>query len=375
MYGGTGGPTYDSPTQPASMGSQGGNDSLPGTTGGNGGAALVVEVPAGNVTVNGNVIMNGKSGGSGHGGGGAGGTISIDAVGIYGTGYLIADGGVGGTNGLPPTGGVTTVGGGGGGGLIRVCASNHIPFPGGANGGINNVQGGSSGMWGGSGAYPIGNGSTGNYYDCNAASALTSTATTTPSPTGTATFTPTPSPTSTPTPTLSGTATFTPTATFSPTLTDSMTATLSPTSTYTPTQTATVPPTGTPTGTATYSRTPTVTLSPTPTQSSTFIPSPTPVPVTTPVFSAPYPNPITGPGPVYFNVAVPGTAQVDWSVFTLAFRKIREGKSIVTGAGTFQWDLKDGSGGWAANGLYYLRIQVTMGGNTVTQIEKILIAR
>ena len=375
MYGGPGGVTYDSPTQPVSMGSQGGNDSLPGTTGGSGGAALVVDVPAGNVTVNGNIIMNGNSGGVGHGGGGAGGTISIDAVGIYGAGYLIANGGVGGTNGLPPTGGVTAVGGGGGGGLVRVCASNHIPFPGGVNGGLNNVQGGSSGMWGGSGAYPIGNGSAGNYYDCNTASAWTITATLTPSPTGTATFTPTPSPTSTPTPTSSVTATFTPTATFTHTSTDSMTVTPTPTSTFTPTQTATVTPTRTPTGTATNSLTPTVTLSPTPTRGSTATPSPTPGPVTTPYSSNPYPNPITGLGPVYFNVAVPGTAQVDWSVFTPSFRKIREGESPLTGVGTLQWDLKDSSGGWAANGLYYLRIQVTIGGNTVAQIEKVLIAR
>ena len=97
--------------------------------------------------------------------------------------------------------------------------------------------------------------------------------------------------------------------------------------------------------------------------------------MTKPDSSNPYPNPITGLGPVYFNVAVPGTAQVGWSVFTLAFRKIREGETPVTGACTLQWDLKDGTGGWAANGLYYLRIQATIGGTTTTQTGKILIAR
>jgi hypothetical protein len=93
------------------------------------------------------------------------------------------------------------------------------------------------------------------------------------------------------------------------------------------------------------------------------------------VISDPYPNPIKGHSPVYFNVAVPGTARMDWSVFTMAFRKIRKGKSLIVGTSTLQWDLKDESGGWVANGLYYLRIQVTIGESNVTQIKKILIVR
>jgi hypothetical protein len=97
--------------------------------------------------------------------------------------------------------------------------------------------------------------------------------------------------------------------------------------------------------------------------------------VTATVISPPYPDPVLGHGPVYFNLEVPGTAQVDWSIFTVAFRKIREETFPVSGAGIFQWDLKDKSGVWAANGPYYLRVQVKESRGTVTRILKILVLR
>jgi len=413
MFHGIAGATYDSPTQPVSMGSQGGTGFGPSNTGGYGGAALVVDVPAGNVTINGNIIMNGGSASSiGNGGGGSGGTISIDAVGIYGTGYLMAEGGMGGAN----SAGVTNFGGGGGGGLVRVCASNHIPFPGGVNGGINNVQGGPSGIMMGSGTYLIGNGSYGFYYDCNPTFtptlALTSTptptptstftATLTPSSTGTSTSTPTASntstpsstntpaatftrtstgsatPSSTPSPTASNTSTSsstnTPTATFTQTSTDS--ATPSPTPSPTATNTSTPSPTNspTPTDTNTSSSTPTHTFSPTPTPTITDSPTPTasPVPSVAQGTVGIYPNPAPG-GSV--SLLIPpywGTGDVRIQVFTVAFRKVRDRTFPVTNSGTsLEITLTDNWGKPLANGLYYVAAWTPRG----RSIGKLLILR
>jgi len=61
-------------------------------------------------------------------------------------------------------------------------------------------------------------------------------------------------------------------------------------------------------------------------------------------------------------------------VFTLAFRKISSQTIQAYGAATLQWDLKDISGVQVANGLYYVRIQVT-GTESTTRILKVLILR
>jgi len=91
------------------------------------------------------------------------------------------------------------------------------------------------------------------------------------------------------------------------------------------------------------------------------------------VISPPYPNPSHGTAPVTVEIKTPGTAEIHWSVFTAAFRKIREGKTIVTGAGSIVWDLKDKAGAPAALGLYYLRVEVKGNTGTTRKILKILI--
>lgn len=186
MGGGTatvpGGSPYDSATNPVSMGSRGGAADTPG---GNGGAALVLNAPSGNVTINGSIDMNGSGFGGMGSGGGAGGTISIDAVGIYGSGFITAMGGWGGAAGS------LTAGGGGGGGRIRLCATNGYE---GFLGPVN-VMGGPGGFESVICAHCIGcpcftsygpPGAAGTYYDCNPLN--------TPTVTPTATFTGTPTP-------------------------------------------------------------------------------------------------------------------------------------------------------------------------------------
>jgi hypothetical protein len=91
------------------------------------------------------------------------------------------------------------------------------------------------------------------------------------------------------------------------------------------------------------------------------------------VISAPYPNPSRGTAPVTVEVKTPGTALVRWSVFTTAFRKIREGATVVTGIGTVTWDLKDKEGASAALGLYYLRVEVKGDAAMTRKVLKILI--
>jgi hypothetical protein len=52
----------------------------------------------------------------------------------------------------------------------------------------------------------------------------------------------------------------------------------------------------------------------------------------------------------------PGTVLCD--VLTTAFRRIKsESWSLPAGKSTLQWDLRDGTGSQAANGLYYLRVR------------------
>lgn len=89
----SGGVTYDSPTNPVFMGSEGGTAAAasgPGQLGGAGGAALLLSAPSGYVTLNGTIDLSGGVGmattvyNAGGGGGGAGGTLSIDALGIGG---------------------------------------------------------------------------------------------------------------------------------------------------------------------------------------------------------------------------------------------------------------------------------------------------
>ena len=100
--------------------------------------------------------------------------------------------------------------------------------------------------------------------------------------------------------------------------------------------------------------------------------TPTPVEVTT--VSPPYPNPSTG-GPVNIDVYLTAAGTVNVDVFTTAFRRVDEfPQQLPEGKSTIQWDLKDKFGNPVANGLYYLRVQVT-GAQGLTKILKVLVLR
>ena len=77
-------------------------------------------------------------------------------------------------------------------------------------------------------------------------------------------------------------------------------------------------------------------------------------------------------GPLTVDIDVPGPSTVQWSVFTLSFRKIIGGEVSINGTGAVVWDLKDKSGTKVADGIYYLRIEV-QGPQPTVKIFKILI--
>ena len=149
---------------------------------------------------------------------------------------------------------------------------------------------------------------------------------------------------------------FTPTATFLGTI-----PTSTPPPTKTPTPTATITPTVSLTPSSTTTTTPTATATPTGyiivDYYPTFTFTPTPVLVTT--ICPLYPNPVEGNGgQVSWCVTAPGPGVVRWEIFTTAFRKIYGNSELFNGSGTFQWNLRDQWGIAAANGLYYIRVEV-----------------
>jgi beta-glucanase (GH16 family) len=155
-----------------------------------------------------------------------------------------------------------------------------------------------------------------------------------------------------------------------PTVTLSPTMTLSPTPTLTPTITSTTYITYTPTVTFT----PTVTNSPTVTLSPTFTLTPS---VTGVTIGLPYPNPAkgNGPAPLSFQVQAPLGSSVEWSVFSVSYRKVLDISQPLPGNGTtLVWNLRDASGNPVSNGLYYLRVKVT-GPVKTTQILKVIVTR
>jgi len=157
------------------------------------------------------------------------------------------------------------------------------------------------------------------------------------------------------TPTNTPCATATPSPTLTPTSSATYTPTVSPT--YTVTATATLTPA--------FSATPTATLSPTGT--------PTPA-ISVTGFCPPYPNPCDGTSPVSFCVDVPEGSLVNLGIYTTAFRKIYGRQTALSGQNLLSWDLRDDGGTPAANGVYYLRIQVT-GTQSASKIFKIVVAR
>lgn len=207
-------------------------------------------------------------------------------------------------------------------------------------------------------------------YTASGTSTSTPTITNTPTPTSTPTITPTDTTTSTPTVTF--TPSFTPTSTSTPTVT--FTPTVTPTPTWTPSFTFTATWTYTPTGTSTS----TITFTPTP----SYTPTPTTTPTSSPTaivsavqIGAPYPNPVSGKGPVWIPVQAPTNSTAHLTIYTLAFRKIYDKTiSIPANNYTFAWPLEDSWGHQAANGLYYVRIQV-IGPVNAQDIKKILVLR
>jgi hypothetical protein len=87
-----------------------------------------------------------------------------------------------------------------------------------------------------------------------------------------------------------------------------------------------------------------------------------------------YPNPIAN-GPVHILLQAPEGSLVEWSVFTAAFRKILELSQHVSATNELlSWDLKDTDGSPVANGLYFIRVQVT-GPVKTSKILKSLVIR
>ncbi len=192
----------------------------------------------------------------------------------------------------------------------------------------------------------------------------------------TPTFTPTTTPTFTPTSTFTATPTFT--ATFTSTFTPTTTFTFTPTATATPTATSTC--TSTPTVTASSTSTSTSTFTPTNSPTPTITTTATPTLTSTPVIisvtvSYPYPNPVSGTGPLSIPVQAPTGSMAHWTVYTTAFRKVYDHTQSIPGNnGILSWDLRDTWGSPVANGVYYIRVAVT-GLTSGTQILKVLVIR
>ncbi len=129
---GTGGSTYDSQIAPTSLGSGGGTYST--SVGGAGGGALQLTV-SGNLQVDGRITANGGNGSGTGGGGGSGGGIYVSAGTFAGSGTITANGG----------NGVISFGGGGGGGRIAIITGTN------SFAGNINSSGGGGANWGGAG--------------------------------------------------------------------------------------------------------------------------------------------------------------------------------------------------------------------------------
>jgi hypothetical protein len=203
---------------------------------------------------------------------------------------------------------------------------------------------------------------------------FTPTATSTLTPTVTFTYTPSSTPTPSATVTPTGTPTLTATLSFTPTITGTPTNAPTFTSTFTSTHTSINTLTPTATFSATPTRTPTLTTTPTVTLTPTISLTPTPT-VTGVAIGLPYPNPVQGPGPVSIHLDAPTGSTVEWSVVTTAFRKVLDVSHPVEGHNAvLVWNLEDAWEKPVANGVYYLRIQIT-GPIRTSKILKILVIR
>ena len=138
-----GGTYYDTPSSTAYAGSGGGSYSTY-STGGKGGGVLNLSV-TGNVQMDGTLSANGGNGGGGGGGGGAGGSLNLSCTALAGAGSLAVHGG----------NGVEGSGGGGAGGMIRVSCN---PF---LFSGSLSAYGGGGANYGGAGTIYLQTNSTG----------------------------------------------------------------------------------------------------------------------------------------------------------------------------------------------------------------------
>jgi hypothetical protein len=94
-----------------------------------------------------------------------------------------------------------------------------------------------------------------------------------------------------------------------------------------------------------------------------------------PVVENPWPNPSTGQ-PVEIDTLLPGTSTVKYTVYTLAFRKIAWGVPCKQDSRTaeIKWNLQDNYGNKAADGIYYVRVEV-IGPQNLTRVFKVLVLR
>lgn len=120
--------------------------------------------------------------------------------------------------------------------------------------------------------------------------------------------------------------------------------------------------------------TPTSTSTPLPTATATATFTGTPTPILKTVICPPQPNPAIGSGDINICVSVPGPSNATIEVYTPAFRKICSKTMPIYSTGTLTWDQRDQWGAMAANGLYYVRIEVS-GPAPVSKTLKVLILR
>jgi len=101
----------------------------------------------------------------------------------------------------------------------------------------------------------------------------------------------------------------------------------------------------------------------------------TPTPASADTVRQAYPNPISGNGPLYFQVQVVNPSRVTWKIFTTSFRMIYSNQQTVANLETLSWNLLDKNGGAVANGLYYIQVNVADGPTTTQQILKVIVLK
>ena len=75
------------------------------------------------------------------------------------------------------------------------------------------------------------------------------------------------------------------------------------------------------------------------------------------------------------QLTLTGPYEVDWDVFTTAFRKIAWAHSSSLPGNQVVWDLKGPGQEEAANGIYYWRVQVKDASGKRSRILKVLVIR